>query len=279
MSIVEATGRTESVSEDVLGGFGFLRATADGTPNPRRSRSAGGGIDNFAFSPDSPYDDDDAPSTPRAAPTYRPDILRTRGFDPGRLDATNSSNTYRGFSNLGEVSLGTGGLPTGFAEAAKMDTSDSGIAESLAGPNGVANTNTRALDVADLGLGAGGYCRERSMSPFTISTVPRQDTVFLLNYLLKPPPFQDTLIRIEMRLSSSGPGPTPAGRIGAAAYSSSYRPYASPPASTPSSTSLSALPETAVGRFSWSTPVSWSSSGFPSPCSSVSSVNTTRYDC
>ena len=178
MSLVEATGRTESVSEDVLGGFGFLRATAGGTPIPRRARSAGnfygGGIDNLAFSPDGPFDDDgDAPSAPHAAPTYRPDILRTRGFDPGRLDATNSSNTYRGFSNFGEVCLGTG---VGFADAAKMDTSDSGIADSLAGPNGVANTNTRSLDFADLGLGAGGYCRTRSMSHFTVSTFPRQDT-------------------------------------------------------------------------------------------------------
>ena len=100
--------------------------------------------------------------------------MRTRGFDPGRLDVTNSSTTYRGFSNLGDLSLGTRGLPTGFAEAAKMDTSDSGIAESLAGLNGVANTNL--LDMADLGLTAGGYCRERSMSPFTVCSVPRQDT-------------------------------------------------------------------------------------------------------
>ena len=253
MSLVEATGRTESVSEDVFGGFGFLRATAGGTPIPRRARSAGnfdgGGIDNFAFSPDGPFDDDgDAPSAPHAAPTYRPDILRTRGFDPGRLDATNSSNTYRGFSNLGEVFLGTGGLP----EAAKMDTSDSGIADSLAGPNGVANT--RSLDFADLGLGAGGYCRTRSMSPFTVCTVPRQDYIsYKLNYL-KPPAFWDTLIRIETRFPSSGPGPTPAGRIGAAAPSSFCPPYASLVASTPSSTSLSARLETAGGPSSRSTP-------------------------
>ena len=211
-------------------------------------------MDNGAFSPDGPFDDDGAPSAPHAtAPTYRPDIVRTRGFDPGRLDVTNSSTTYRGFSNLGDLSLGTRGLPTGFAEAAKMDTSDSGIADSLAGPNGVANTNTRSLDFADLGLGAGGYCRERSMSPFTVSTFPRQDYIsYKLNYL-KPPAFWDALIRIEMRFPSSGPGPTPAGRIGAAAPSSSCRRYASLVASTPSSTSLSARLETAGGPSSRST--------------------------
>ena len=114
-------------------------------------------------------------------PTYRPDILRTllpqqhaRGFDPGRLDVTNSSNAYRGFSNLGDISFGTRGLPAGFAEAAKMDAGDSGIAESLAGINGLANTNLATFDLVDLGLTTAGYSRDRSRSPFTVSTVPRQ---------------------------------------------------------------------------------------------------------
>ena len=185
-SLMEATGRTDSVSEDVLEAatFGFLSAPAAGTPTPheRRSRSAGsfneifGGGDGAVSSHD-PFND--APSVlPAAAPTYRPDILRTlpkqvRGFDPDRLNVTNSSNAYRGFSNLGDISFGTRGLPTGFAEAAKMDTADSGIAESLAGINGVANTNLNTFELVDLGLTTGGYSRDRSRSPFTVGTVPR----------------------------------------------------------------------------------------------------------
>ena len=140
----------------------------------------GGGVDNGAFSPEDPFGD--PPNQPQAVPTYRPDILRTllpqqhaRGFDPGRLNVTDSSNAYRGFSNLGDISFGTRGLPTGFAEAAaKTDTGDSGIAESLAGINGLANTNLATFDLVDLGLTTAGYSRDRSRSPFTVSTVPRQ---------------------------------------------------------------------------------------------------------
>ena len=55
-----------------------------------------------------------------------------------------------------------------------MDTADSGIAESLAGINGVANTNLNTFDLVDLGLTTGGYSRDRSRSPFTVGTVPRQ---------------------------------------------------------------------------------------------------------
>ena len=187
-SLMEATGRTDSVSEDVLEAatFGFLSAPAAGQPTPheRRARSAGsfneifgdGGADG-AVSPEDPFND--ALSVPpAAAPTYRPDILSTvpkqvRGFDPDRLNVTSSSNAYRGFSNLGDISFGTRGFPTGFAEAAKMDTGDSGIADSIAGINGVANTNLNTFELVDLGLTTGGYCRDRSRSPFTVATVPR----------------------------------------------------------------------------------------------------------
>ena len=184
-SLMEATGRTHSVAEDVIEAatFGFLSAPAGpSTPLGRRARSAGsfneifGGSGVGAVSSEDPFD---THSMPLAAPTYRPDILRTlpqqlRGFDPDRLNVTNSSNAYRGFSNFGDISFGTRGLPTGFAEAAKMDTADSGIAESLAGINGVANTNLNTFDLVDLGLTTGGYSRDRSRSPFTVGTVPRQ---------------------------------------------------------------------------------------------------------
>ena len=184
-SLMEATGRTDSVSEDVIEAatFGFLSAHAH-AHHERRARSAGsfneifgggGGVEDV-ISAEDPFND--APSM-MPPPTYRPDILRTlpkqaRGFDPDRLNVTNSSNAYRGFSNLGDISFGTRGLPTGFAEVAKMDTADSGIAESLAGINGVANTNLNTFDLVDLGLTTGGYSRDRSRSPFTVSTVPRQ---------------------------------------------------------------------------------------------------------
>ena len=80
---MEATGRTHSVAEDVIEAatFGFLSAPAGpSTPLGRRARSAGsfneifGGSGVGAVSSEDPFD---THSMPLAAPTYRPDILRT----------------------------------------------------------------------------------------------------------------------------------------------------------------------------------------------------------